>query len=992
MFRITSSFRVASLAAFVLLATSCFVSAWAFTPQGVDNSYEVLMNEYHLAGYKSADVTDGSLAATQSLSNRYGGNWNVYLWNPQSKSPSYLYGSGVDLAQGLYTSESAVAVAREVIAANPDVFHADLANLEVHRTPTGMGKRAVHFKQMYQGLEVWQGRVHLTFTEAGRLFVMGSDYYNDIELDTNPTLSLKDAEAIATGTVPFDLNTDYIEEGATLMVLPEPLSPNSVKHHLVWRIRVRTESPLGLWVTHVDAHTGEIIWRFNDIHFVDFDGTATSNVQFGTYCDGINAEAAKYLRIQVSGIGETTTDQFGLWNLPYGGSDLRTVTADLYGPYIDVNNMASGAPEGEFSGSFMPGSPIPVILNDLNAQRDERDCFAAINDIHDFIGQFDPTYSYTNQRITCNVSRSQTCNAYWDGTINFYNEGGGCGNTGEMQGVAHHEFGHGVQDNILGYQGGEGLGEGNGDILANLMTNDHHIGRGFYLDQCDSGIRNSLNTLTYPDDVVGQPIHSAGRVIAGFNWDFMVLLQGQYGDETGATLAGERWHFGRILELPTTQPAQVLATFIADDDDGNLDNGTPHHGFLCEAATNHNFDCPAILVGVHILHTPVVSHEAEGDVTVTATIFSYTANLVPSSLLLTYRVNEGSFVETVLTPTGNPDEFSAVIPGLVQTSEVEYYISGADEDEYEAVDPPGAPLDLHTFVVAPQEVIVVDDIESGSPGWTHETGSAGFTDQWHISTTRNHTTAGGYSWKCGDAGALDYASLLDAVLISPVFELLSHSYLHYWQWIDSEESSAHEGRAYDGGLLEISVDGGPWTQLFPDGDYTHTIRAGSTPGPFDEGTDVYAGSSDWHQVNFNLADFEGNAQLRLRFGSDGADTREGWYIDDIVIDGFVLSLAAVDDNPTSSLRFALHGSRTNPIVGATDIRFQIPATIDVDLAVYDVTGRSVRSLASESFSAGDHTVSWDGNDAAGQLVPSGVYYVRMQAGAFTTTRKLVVSH
>jgi hypothetical protein len=156
--------------------------------------------------------------------------------------------------------------------------------------------------------------------------------------------------------------------------------------------------------------------------------------------------------------------------------------------------------------------------------------------------------------------------------------------TGEIQSVLHHEFGHGVQDHILGYQGDQGMGEGNGDILANLLTRESHIGRGFFEGNCTSGIRNSLNTLQYPDDVVGHGVHDAGRVIVGFHWDFMMGLWDAYREDLGTMMAGERWHYSRVLYHPTDQPAQVLATFMADDDDGNLDNGTPHYDYLCIAA------------------------------------------------------------------------------------------------------------------------------------------------------------------------------------------------------------------------------------------------------------------------------------------------------------------------------------------------------------------------------------------------------------------------
>ncbi len=95
-----------------------------------------------------------------------------------------------------------------------------------------------------------------------------------------------------------------------------PTSETSVEHHLVWKLRVRTEAPLGIWVTHVDAHTGEIVWRFNDIHFA-YEGDTEADTHEWGYCDGApQAEAMPWLRIDVSGVGSPVSDA-GVF-FPYG--------------------------------------------------------------------------------------------------------------------------------------------------------------------------------------------------------------------------------------------------------------------------------------------------------------------------------------------------------------------------------------------------------------------------------------------------------------------------------------------------------------------------------------------------------------------------------------------------------------------------------------------------------------------------------------------------
>ncbi len=81
----------------------------------------------------------------------------------------------------------------------------------------------------------------------------------------------------------------------------------------------------------------------------------------------------------------------------------------------------------------------------------------------------------------------------------------------------------------------------------------------------------------------------------------------------------------------------------------------------------------------------------------------------------------------------------------------------------------------------------------------------------------------------------------------------------------------------------------------------------------------------------------------------------------------------------------------NPFNPATTVRYSLPAAELVRLKVYDATGRLVKTLADGWRSAGHYTVTWDGRDATGSRLASGVYFIRMEAGAVVVRRKLVLA-
>lgn len=580
------------------------------------------------------------------------------------------------------------------------------------------------------------------------------------------------------------------------------------------------------------------------------------------------------------------------------------------------------------------------------------------------------------------MSLNQTCNAYWDGTINFYMQGGGCANTGQIMGVVYHEYGHGIQNYIVGQQGGQGLGEGNADVNANILTMESIIGRGFYLNNCTTGIRDSNNHLIYPNDVLGHEDHDAGRVIAGFHWDVMQGLIQLMGQQPGRTLAFLLWHNARLLERPLTQPDQVMATFIADDDNGNLGDGTPHYEQLCNGATNHGFTCPPILVGPQIAHTPLQTRTQGGDVAVVATIHSDQGPLVADSTRVRYRVNGGAFQWVHMNPTGNPNEYSATIPGLVEPSEVDYYIRARDTAGNANNDPISAPNSLFSFDVAH----VWDNVEQPD-GWVVnlEGTDNATTGIWiqadPVGTSAqpedDHTPNPGHiCWVTGNANPGDGDGTNDVdngttTVYSAVYDLsgATTAKVKYWRWYSNDMGGAP---GEDTWLVQVRNNGGPWQ------DVERTIQS----------------SDSWVQIVFDLHALFGAGIGNVQFKFVASDLINPSLVEAAVDDFELLETqgdAAVNDQPGLPDRFALLGSRPNPTMHGTTIGFDTPVSGPVRLSVFDVSGRLIHTLTNRTFAPGRHQIAWDGTDVQGRRVASGVYYYRMEATGFTATRSVVLS-
>lgn len=948
--------------------------AFAFAP--ADQTHLEIPNPtFPLGAAQAPQAQEAARAAAAGIGAVYGGDWQVHSWNAQTNTPHRLIGSGAQVASSLLDDAAAADAALAVATANASSLGLEPSDLELVTVSRGLGKVAAHFQQTWNGYEVVGGRYHATFMESGRLFVLGSDFYSGIDLDPVPTVSSAAAQAVAAGDLGLAPVAEIFQAEPELVVLPVSLAADRVRHHLAYRMRVVTQDPYAIWETYVDAHAGEILWRFNDVHH--FSGTTEGNVQQDTYCNGETPGTIGHMEVTVAGQGTTNSNALGQWSVG-ANSGSSTVTSRFYGPYCDVNR-ASGGSDATFNGTADGGTPFAINWTDANSRQDERDVFEGVSDVRDFIGSFDPTFGYINARITARVGVSGTCNAYWDGTINFYNAGGGCANTGEIQGVVHHEYGHGVQASILGSQGSEGLGEGNADILANFITDEAIIGRGFFSGNCTDGIRTADNSLQYPDDLTGQ-VHNDGRIMAGTVWDVRQNLEATLGQAAGEFRAAQLWHFGRVLERPFIQPDQALSMFVADDDNGNLLDGTPNFDDICDGIGQHGFECPLVVIGVFVTHTPPASPHPTGTVSLQAEVATTVggANIVPGSVVVEYWVNGVGPSQITMTHDGGAD-YSASLP-IDANEEISYFISAEDDLGNAGSSPTNAPVTVH-YVDAPT---AFDDVESDT-GWTVnlEGTDNATTGAWVRVDPRgtaaqpedDHTpTPGVTAWITGQGpvgGGVGDADVDGGTttLYSPVFDATDADFaiVKFWRWYSNDQGADPNNDTW---VVQVRNDGGAWVDLERNQD----------------------DQNEWVQIRADLlALFPTPGNLQFKFVA--SDLNSGSIVEAGVDDFSIIIGATTDPADVPGLggetaRFALFGARPNPIAGAGQVAFQVPTSSEVSVQIFDVTGRSLRTLANGRFEAGVHALDWDGRDDRGHGLGSGIYYVQMVAGEYRATRKI----
>jgi len=123
-----------------------------------------------------------------------------------------------------------------------------------------------------------------------------------------------------------------------------------------------------------------------------------------------------------------------------------------------------------------------------------------------------------------------------------------------------------------------------------------------------------------------------------------------------------------------------------------------------------------------------------------------------------------------------------------------------------------------------------------------------------------------------------------------------------------------------------------------------------------------------------------------------ADDADNWSGLSNIIAVKTLSLV-LDVNETINnipTEYYLSQNYPNPFNPSTRIEFSIPVTAHVTISIYNILGQQTATLVDEIKAAGNYAIVWNGIDASGLPVSSGIYMYRINAGDFIATKKMAL--
>ncbi|MEZ4380969.1 MAG: MYXO-CTERM sorting domain-containing protein [Nannocystaceae bacterium] len=788
------------------------------------------------------------------------------LWDAATGAPAYVIPKGRRLAGVTADPARARALAQELLSAHADLLAPGCAasDFELVTNRRDGEMRTLGFIQRSRGRAVVGGQLSFRFAHD-HLTAIASQAIPCAALpDASPTIASAEASARAAAFVAARdgaAQVSVIEVGDAV-VLPRIGDHRVMGADLALPVIVATAAPIGRWRVYVDARTGAPIARES---LLFFDAEVRYNVPVrGPLGPRYDAPAP---RVSLNSGGDVLlTDADGIVAIAGPTALQATVT----GPIVRVLNEW-----GDEATSDWVLSPGETLLWD---QRFDEFVDAQLSTkihaelVKDRVRAIDPDNPFLDEQLIATVNIADVCNAYSDGnSINFFAAGAGCENTGRISDVVYHEFGHSIhyQSLIPGVGAFNGsLSEGISDYLGATITGDSGLARGFFLD--DEPLRE-LDPDGYewhwPEDQ-GE-VHYEGQIIGGALWDLRKILRGKHGAAAGTAHADYLWY--ESIRRAVDIPSMYMESLLADDDDGDLDNGTPND---CEIAAAY---------GAHGLRTVTASVSdvlVQGPTPSGWPVMVSTGGLLkdcpggaPSSATLRWQLrgdpNSGAIV--AMAPDGDGG-FIGWIPNQQDGVVVQYQVELGGAGNSGQLLPSNAADPWYEFYVGEVTPLYCTDFESDpfAEGW----GVSGLSSDFEWAPLAGLSGldpdapfSGLFAIGNDLAGDGGYDPFTDALLASPQIDTqgFSEVRLQYRRWLSVEDGFFDQARIYAGGLTMWENYASSW----------------------DAEADTHHVDGEWrfHDVDLSAAVLDGTVSLAFALNSDGGLEMGGWTIDDLCVVG-----------------------------------------------------------------------------------------------------------
>ncbi|UCD38624.1 MAG: T9SS type A sorting domain-containing protein, partial [Fidelibacterota bacterium] len=191
------------------------------------------------------------------------------------------------------------------------------------------------------------------------------------------------------------------------------------------------------------------------------------------------------------------------------------------------------------------------------------------------------------------------------------------------------------------------------------------------------------------------------------------------------------------------------------------------------------------------------------------------------------------------------------------------------------------------------------------------------------------------------------------------------------------------------------------------GSQAHTAGAVAGAGTYDFVIEVVPLADGTNKVAFRLDNTDGSYSVFgsavdnhvalvadefncVGFAIDNSTTT-AMNLTEVMVDMIPSGTVGVDkDGPALPMVYALHQNYPNPFNPTSTIKYELPEMSDVSLVVYNLLGREIIRLVDRSMRAGYHQVQWNGIDARGRAVTSGLYIARLVTPEYTKSIKMLL--